>query len=473
MNVGDAIAAERNRVRAIRQLAGSDVPAEIRERAIDEGWDEARASREFLTAVREHRPQAVGPAIHSHSREGDMTGRSLAASAAMLFGGVDRTRCVGARYTNGRGAIDVAPTLTEADVDAGRRLGNLSAIDLVRLCAQMDTGRFCMDPEEAIRTAVSGGTFSYIFSTSMYLKLVMGWEEVADTTDWCESEDVANFLTHEELSVAANATLEKLPRGDTAKHASMSDSRETYKVARYAKQIVFDEQDIIDDRLGALMQAPVAMGAAAARLRPDLVYSVLLENPTLATTGGALFNNTAVTSSGGHANLTTAVLGSPGLQAGILAMGKYRESGSNATLNIRPRFLIVPQALKFKAMELLNSVAQAFTAAAAAATPSNYMTINILSGENLALRIDDRIGAAGLTDPRTKQARTGLDTNWFLAAGGNRGIKVAYRRGTNRMPTLRSFTLDRGQWGVGWDVNMDIGVAAMDYRGLHKSAGTG
>jgi hypothetical protein len=330
-----------------------------------------------------------------------------------------------------------------------------------------------MDPEEAIRTAVSGGTLSYIFSTSMYLKLVMGWEEVADTTDWCESEDVANFLTHEELSVAANATLEKLPRGDTAKHASMSDSRETYKVARYAKQIVFDEQDIIDDRLGALMQAPVAMGAAAARLRPDLVYSVLLENPTLATTGGALFNNTAVTSPGGHANLTTAVLGSPGLQAGILAMGKYRESGSNATLNIRPRFLIVPQALKFKAMELLNSVAQAFTAAAAAATPSNYMTINILSGENLALRIDDRIGAAGLTDPRTKQARTGLDTNWFLAAGGNRGIKVAYRRGTNRMPTLRSFTLDRGQWGVGWDINMDIGVAAMDYRGLHKSAGTG
>jgi hypothetical protein len=60
-----------------------------------------------------------------------------------------------------------------------------------------------------------------------------------------------------------------------------------------------------------------------------------------------------------------------------------------------------------------------------------------------------------------------------LSAGGKRGVKVAYRRGTNRQPVMRSFTLDRGAWGLGWDINHDIGVAAIDYRGLHKSAGTG
>ncbi|MDD4891456.1 MAG: HK97 family phage prohead protease [Phycisphaerae bacterium] len=469
-----AIAAERNRVRAIRQLAGTDVPAEIRDRAIDEGWDENRASREFLLLVREQRTQAVGPAIHSYGRDADTTQRSLAAAAMMTHAGVDRTGCVGRPFINGRGTIASAPQLTEQDVEAGRRMGSMSALDLVRMCAMIDTGRMIMDPEEAMRAAVSGGTLAYAFTTSAYVKLMQGWDEITDTTDWCETEDVANYLTHEDISLAAGASLEQLPRGGTAKDATMSDSRETYKVAANAEKFSADGQDVIDDRLGAIFNMPVEMGKAAARLRPDLVYSVLLANAPMADTG-LLFNATAVATAGGHANLTTAVLGSPGLKAAILAMGKYRDSKSNATLNIRPRFLIVPMALKFTAMELLNSVAQAYTAAAAAATPSNYMTVNILAAENLALRVDDRIGAGGVSDPRTKPAtaRTGLDTNWFLAAGGSRGIKVAYLRGTNRQPQLRSYTLDKGQWGIGWDLKHTIGAAAMDFKGIHKSTGAG
>jgi len=85
--------------------------------------------------------------------------------------------------------------------------------------------------------------------------------------------------------------------------------------------------------------------------------------------------------------------------------------------------------------------------------------------------VDDRIGEIGVMDPRTAAARTGLDTNWFLFQGGSRGIRVAYRRGTNRQPQMRSFTLDRGQWGLGWDINLDIGVAVTEWRTMHKSTG--
>jgi len=219
------------------------------------------------------------------------------------------------------------------------------------------------------------------------------------------------------------------------------------------------------------MRMPMEMGNAARRLRPDLVYALLLANAALADTG-ALFNATAVTTAGGHANLTTAALAATGLKAAILAMGKYREA-DGTVLNIKPRYLIVPSALQWTAKELLTSTAQAYTAAAAAATPSLYYPINVLVAENLTLVVDDRIGAAGVTDPTTGTARTGLDTNWFLSAGGPRTVRVAYRRGTNRQPQLRSFMLDRGQWGMGWDINMDIGAKALDYRGLHKSAGTG
>jgi hypothetical protein len=36
---------------------------------------------------------------------------------------------------------------------------------------------------------------------------------------------------------------------------------------------------------------------------------------------------------------------------------------------------------------------------------------------------------------------------------------------------MRSFVLDKGQWGLGWDINLDIGAAFMDYRGWYKSTG--
>lgn len=472
-----AVEAERNRVRQIRQLAGSDVPQDLLARAVDEGWDENRASREFLTAVRAARIATPTP-YHATGGPGPNAGfspRSVAAGLMLANGISDPTQ-----YQMHTGRHDPLPSdrLTAQDAEQGHRLQRMSAADLVRQCVLMDTGRLFWDMGEAfeqardlVRSSPSGGTLTYVFSTSVYAKLVEGWMEVSDTTTWCDEEDVANFLSQEDISLEAQSSLKRLPRGDTAKDATVSDARETYKIARYARKWTVDDQDVLDDRLGAIMRMPQEMGAAARRLRPDLVYALLLANAVLADTG-ALFNSTAVTTAGGHANLTTAVLGATGLKAGILAMGAYR-TGDKAVLNIRPRFLIVPSALQWTAKELLTSTAQAYTAAAAAATPSLYYPINVLAGEGMTLVVDDRIGASGVTDPTTGTARTGLDTNWFLSAGGPRTIRVAYRRGTNRQPQLRSFTLDRGQWGIGWDIAMDIGAKALDYRGMHKSAGTG
>ncbi|MHB8953561.1 MAG: phage major capsid protein [Pirellulaceae bacterium] len=468
-----AVTAERERVRAISKLAGADVPAEVRQQAIDEGWDESRASREFLTAVRAQRQTAPAP-YHATGGSGpssNLTARAVAAGLMLANGTNDPTTCV---MHNGRRDPLPSDRLTAQDAEQGQRLQRMSAVDLVRQCALLDTGRLhwdVADAFEALRSAPSGGSLSYVFTTSVYAKLMEGWGEVADTTVWCDEEDVANFLTQEDISLSADARLKQLPRGDTAKDATIADARETYKIARYARKWTTDEQDVLDDRLGAIMRMPTEMGSAARRLRPDLVYSLFLANAALADTG-ALFNSTAVTTAGGHANLTTATLTGTGMKAAILAMGKYREA-DGTVLNIKPRYLIVPSALQWAAKELLTSTALAYTAAAAAATPSLYYPINVIAAENLTLVVDDRIGAAGVTDPTTNTARTGLDTNWFLSAGGPRTVRVAYRRGTNRQPQLRSFMLDRGQWGMGWDVNMDIGVKALDYRGLHKSTGAG
>lgn len=136
-------------------------------------------------------------------------------------------------------------------------------------------------------------------------------------------------------------------------------------------------------------------------------------------------------------------------------------------LNLNPKFLIVPQALYWTADILINSPQRIISSASGG-------TRNPLQGL-LGVIGDDRIGAAGVVDPRTGSVVTGLDTNWLLVCQpGDQGAKtvmVGYLAGTGRAPKVRSFVLDRGQWGIGWDVSFDIGVKALDFRGMYFATG--
>jgi len=482
----EPVAAERQRVTEIEQLAADhDVPAELRRRAIAEGWSVDRSAREFLSALRGSRQAGAAAAAPYHQtgsamlphQAGVQSVRALAA-AALAGQGLDPTK-----HAMHTGRRDIVPSdrISAQDAEQGHRYRSMSGADLFRECLRLDTGHWSTTIEHAMelaretqRSAPSGGSLSYVFSTNVYAKLMQGWETIGDTTvGWCDEEDVANFLQQEDISFNADARLKRLAEGGTATHAVPSDSHETYKIARYAKQFVVDEQAVINDRLGAIMAMPIELGENARNLRPDLVYALMLANPTLVADNGAVFNVTAVTTAGGHANLGTAALSSDALKAAITAMVQQRlnrtASNPGRQLNIRPRFLIVPAALEWTAAALTASavLAKLF----ADSSDPWYSQLNLIAREGIRVVIDDRIGAIGVIDPTTDAARTGLDTNWFLTSGGRKGLRVAYRRGTNRSPQMRSFLLDRGQWGMGWDINLDIGAAFMDFRPWYKSTG--
>jgi hypothetical protein len=475
-----AVAAERERVRTLRTLASDDVPAEILQRAVDEGWDEPRANREFLAAVRERRQPGEGvpdsaPAGHSRSHERDVNARSLAA-ALLIQGGLDPTR-----YRSYDTAQQTAgPAFSAQDADLGGRIRGLSAPDLVRECLRHDTGRTYRTIDEALarlrddremgRAAVSGGTLSYVFGTNIYAKLIEGWTLSLDSTaGWCDEEDVPNFLQQEEITLDGQGRPEQHSAGGTATHTTISDSHETYRAYRFSKQAAVDEMDIINDRLGAVMKFPVLLGQSFRRMRPNLVYATLLSNPTLVADSTAVFHTD-------HSNLGTAALASGALATALSAIASQRDA-NNEVLDIQGRWLIVPTALQWTAATLLNSVAMAKTHATK--SDPDYMPVNPVGplvikqviGDNLTLVSDDRIGATGCWNPMTKATQTGTATNWFLSAGPFRGVRVLYRRGTNRQPAVRNYTLDKGQWGIGWDMNLDIGCKILDFRGLYKSTG--
>ena len=270
-------------------------------------------------------------------------------------------------------------------------------------------------------------------------------------------------MTNERIALGKGPGLERLPRGSTARHAERTSAEETYKLARYAKQFVVDEQDIIDDRLNALMEMPTEMGEAAARLRPDLVYALLLANAALGADSIALFH-----ASSHGANKITTALAAAALKAGITAMAKQTDNSVN--LNLRPRFLIVPHDLWFTAAEILKP---AGVMAKGNTDVTMIPTYNSLGDEDITIIRDNRIGAAGVTDPATQTAYTGSAAYWFLSAGPRRTLVVGYRSGTGRRPQVRSFILNQGQWGIGWDISHDIGTKALDFRGLFWSTGAG
>lgn len=461
---------ERDRISAIRAAAGNDIPVAMVDQAINEGVSAERAAAQFLTHLRSSRTPAVQTDVNvGIDRTRAMAELSLAASLV----GVGGERHAAA-FEQSVNEFDPYTGMRTADawkqaVAGGRRYASLGAKDFLRQCLQLAGRQYSLSDSAGMlmRAAISGGAVSNIFTTSAFAVMMMAWEEVPDTTvGWVSEADVVNFLTHTEIDFQTDAQLKKHQRGGTAQHSNVSDSGQTFKLARYSKQFVVDEMDVIDDRFGALLSAPAEHGKAARRLRPQLVYSLLNQNATYG--GGLLFNNTAITTAGGHANLGNAALDAAGMKAAVnlMALQYILQGKVRIPLNIVPETLIVPAALQWTAKELINSDTIIIAGTAGAVTERG--TKNVLANAVKRLVVDDSIGALGTWDPSAEVVRTGSATNYYLASAPGRTVEVSYRRGTGRAPQLRSFILDQGQWGIGWDVNYDIEAHVKDFRGLVK-----
>lgn len=465
-----AIAAEDARIASVRRVCASAQDTEITvsgrrvnlmAHAIAEGWSVDRTELEMLRASR-----PTGPAIHSRSRERDCTLQALEGAMILRAGG----RLDHPSYQSPRAIQAGIPGWLRSPIndaarnrimEASHRYSDLSAVDLCREALRIEGRDAPHGRTEMIRAAFSSSALTNVFTTNVNAILLSTYLESPDSTvGWVREQDVADFKTQERPRMAKSSGLQKLPRGGEADHLSRSDVGESYRIARYAKQFVVDEQDIIDDSLGALADTPQEMGLAAARLRPDLVYAIILANPTLTATARALFNAT-------DGNLdTNSALAAGTLRAAVSAMALFQENGVN--LNLKPTHLIVPPSLRHLAHELVNSSQILIARGGTTDTTVERGSSNALLADGLTPVSDARL-ENGVIDPSSGTTYAGLGTAWYLACALAHTIEVGYLRGTGRAPRVRSFTLERGQYGLGWDVSMDIGAKALDWRGLHKA----
>ncbi|GIW83209.1 MAG: hypothetical protein KatS3mg105_5016 [Gemmatales bacterium] len=356
--------------------------------------------------------------------------------------------------------LDVNSPQFNQVMEASHRLSSYSILDMCRTALQASGRPVPLEREEMIRAAFSTGSMGAIFTTSVNASLLMSYFEAPDTTaEWTRTVDVTDFKEQERVRVETGPGLKLLPRGATADHASFEANVEKYKIYRFARMFQIDEQDIIDDNLSALSDTPMRFGIAAARLRPDLVYSLILSNPTLNSTGSALF-------SAAHGNnMTTAALSAAKLREAVKNMMLFKENGVN--LNVNPTHILVPPSLRHLAYELTNS--SQILIATGATTLAERGNINALAADGLVPISEPRL-ENGVRDPKTEQDLPGSADRWYLVSTDIPTVEVAYRAGTGRAPVVRSYMLDRGQFGIGWDVSLDIGAAVIGWAGLLRAS---
>lgn len=463
---------ERHRISRINEFARmAGVDDDVRQRAIDDEWDMETVQDHFLRLHRERNRADIPADVPAQHSRNSVTGfdRNALIAAMQLRNGVSDPTQRWISVNPQRESIATTDRSSDPEIeraaDRGYELSTLSMIEVARRCLAVD-GIQCEPTVESIRHALelntrattSMATLSTVFTTSYLAMMLEGFEATPDSTEgWTVSRDVPNYLQNERNRMGKMGALQKRASSGTAEDMTFDDLQEVYKIFEYAGKFTIDEQDFINDSFGVLNEyTPQEMGEAAKQLRPDLVYGTLAANAAMRDST-ALFH-------ADHGNLkTSAALAAATLKAAITAMVIQQEGGRN--LNIMPEYLIVPATLEFTASELLQSAAVVYGGTTA------IPAYNSLKDKKLKLIVDSRLDN-GVTNPATGTAHAGSTTTWYLSARGSRHtIEVGYLRGRNRMPRIRSSVLDKGQFGICFDVQHSLGAKPLDWRGMVKNTG--
>lgn len=344
---------------------------------------------------------------------------------------------------------NAAEQLQHVRADRRARLQATTLIDAARECVRSE---LC-ESEHYVRSVSQGELVTRALSTAAFgdvleevgrAFLIEAFDAEPDTTlGWTATRPGVNFQEIPRYGVHAESMdFERVPRGGAAPTYALQAAdvtSESFRAHRFARRIEVDEQDLIDDSLGAIQATMGRVGEAGRRVRPDLVYSLLLANPTLNSTDTQLFH-------ADHGNVVDEALSSDSLAKATQALREQRIQGR--PLGLRPKYLIVAPALEEQARKTLRE-----------------RELND-DRDRLRLIVEDRIGPEGVKDPASGTTYTGSDDAWFLVAGGRRPIEVAHTR-ERPEPRVRAYPLARpGAWGSGWDVWTDLGAGVVEWRSI-------
>lgn len=305
------------------------------------------------------------------------------------------------------------------------------------------------------------GLFSSVMLDVSNNSMRRGYMDDATTYEvWMKrGESLPDFRKKYQTLLGELADPQAIPENGEFQETTVQDEHESYRVEVWGSMFSISWQSIVNDNIGAFTDIPAKQGRSMRRKQNRLAYMVLKDNANLQD-AGALFNATAQTTAGGHANLETGA-GAPSVTTLNLLEKKMLKmtaltGAANAdahALNIKPKFIIVPPDLIATVDELLAS--------------TSYAVSNGNAG--IVNRWHQRL--TPVVEAELSAAFGGSDTAWYLATDPRDvdTIEYAFLQGleTPALEQQTSFT----SLGRKYRIYQAFGVKAIDYRGLQKHAG--
>jgi hypothetical protein len=240
--------------------------------------------------------------------------------------------------------------------DKNRKVHQLQGLRDAYLKATGDqyfTGGF--HPEYALVSA----NFPGIVANVQNKILNQAWDDFDEAYGWWKN--IVTIKKQKDLKTVTwvrTGTIATLPsvaeRGEYTE-LGIGDIKETSDFTKYGGYVPLTLESVINDDLDAFMQMPRELALAGIRLISELVAAIFTVNsgagPTMTDTG-ALFNATAQTTAGGHANLLTTALGTDYTAWNAVATAMYKKKlmvknaagyyGTGKPQALKPSFCLVP-----------------------------------------------------------------------------------------------------------------------------------
>ncbi len=440
--------AERERVRAIREIAGSDVPADVITRATDEGWTPEQMRTRALEIVRASRgtPAAAQTGVQATTQVG--------ADASDKF-----TRAVANAALLRRGL----PVENAEERSQAMSLRGAMPQDIARAALAIHGITPSNDPDALYRAAISTYSFPTALGNTLNRMLQAAYESYPSTARrWCGRRDVKDFREHKNIKLGKFSRPEQVPKGGEIKSGTLSEEAEGYNALTYGQQLVFTREDFINDDIGIFDRVPFELGDSMGMNVDDIVYDLLTSASGVGPTMDSIAPGDSVAKAlfatdrldGANYISGATVLNSAGLTALKKLLRLIQQS--KRPINVAPAFLLVPAILEQTALELVKSTNIIITGSTDAVRPS----ANTHQG---TLEV--------IVEPRLDAATNGGTAFYAIARPGARAehIAISFLRGAET-PTIQRMNLTN-PLAMGWLAYHDVGASAIDWRGIVRSKG--
>ncbi|WP_244185600.1 prohead protease/major capsid protein fusion protein [Ectopseudomonas oleovorans] len=337
--------------------------------------------------------------------------------------------------------------------EGAREFRGMRLIDMARESVEMVGGTVRgMTPQEVARAALgcdrqafraagmhTTSDFPLLLGSTVNRTLRAGYELAPQT--WRplgRQTSVPDFREVTRVALGDITALEKVNEHGEYKYGTLGEEGAPIRVVKYGKIIAITWESIVNDDLSALTRIPQALGAAAAQTESDVVWDLLLSNPTFV-------DNVAVFDAG-HGNLAASAgaINTTTLAAARAAMRKQKSKAGHY-LNLGPQYLVVGPDKELEAFQFTSSNY----------VPAKNADINDSRNTSLQVIVDARI--------------TGNQWYLYAAPGMVDTFEYAYLEGEQGVftETREGFEVD----GMEIKARLVFGAGWIDYRGVYKNAG--